>query len=279
MDRPPAQPRLSVILCVYNEMGRIQPAIEDLEAALDGREDETEILLIDNGSTDGTREWLRALDRPRYRFVYNERNLGKGGSIRKAIALSRGRYVVIHDPDMEYRAADIWPLLDAAEAARASLGLGSRLIDGRIRYTYLQNYFGVWFLSSLIRLLFRTKVTDAATAMKLLEGDLARNLDLHCHGFDLDFEIVTHIARLGGAIVETPVDYFPRTTAEGKKIRAVRDGVRALRAILRDWAQPKHRMIRQAPPAAPPAPTSATGAPEPQSTVDAASAGGSTGCR
>lgn len=228
------RPTLSIILCVYNERERLPRAFDELLESLHQREEHIEILIVDNGSSDGTREWLAGLSVPRVRILLNEQNVGKGGSIRRALAESRGDYVVIHDPDCEYLAADIWPLLDRMRGESADLGLGSRLAEGRVRFVYIQNYFGVWGLTTLINLLYGCRITDAATAMKMLRGDLARRLALVSTGFDLDFELVVRIARLGGRIVETGVQYFPRSRREGKKIRALRDGLSALRVILRD---------------------------------------------
>ena len=238
-------PELTVIVCAYNEMGRIQPAVDDLDAALEGRPEPTETIILDNASTDGTREWLKSLALPNTRIVLNEANLGKGGSIRKGITLSRGRYVVVHDPDMEYRAADVWHLLDAARDQGAAMVLGSRVLGGNVAYRYLANYLGVRFLTASINRLYGSRLTDAATAMKLLDGGLARSLNLESTGFDLDFELVVRTLRLGHSVKETRVQYFPRTRAQGKKIRAWRDGLAALRVVLRDRFLARRRFLAQ----------------------------------
>lgn len=243
-------PELTVIMCAYNEMGRIQVALDELRASMDGRADEVETIIVDNGSTDGTREWVASLDLPGVSMVLNETNLGKGGSIRKAIALSRGEYVVIHDPDLEYRAADVWHLLDAARTEQAAMVLGSRVLGGKVSYRYLANYLGVRFLTGVINALFGSRLTDAATAMKLLHGELARSLRLQSTGFDLDFELVVRVLRLGHRIEERRVAYSPRTRAEGKKLRAWRDGLLALRAILRDRLLPRRMFVHPTVPSA-----------------------------
>ena len=227
-------PDLTVIMCTYNEMGRIQRAVADLLEATRERPDTVETIIIDNCSTDGTREWLSTLTLPGFKIVFNDRNLGKGGSIKRGIELSRGEYVVIHDPDLEYLASDIWPLLDAAREDGATMALGSRMLGGNITYLYLPNYLGVVLLTKLINVLFGSHLTDVATATKLLKGEFARSLKLRSTGFDLDFEIVIRPLRLGQKIVERRVKYMPRTRAEGKKLRAWRDGLLALRVIIRD---------------------------------------------
>jgi len=226
------QPVLTIIMCAYNEMGRIQQSLDELGKILEQRGEPVEVLVLDNCSSDGTREWLRTVRHPCVRVELNESNLGKGGSIKRGISLSRGRHIVIHDPDLEYRASDIWEMLAHAYKTEAALVLGSRILGGHARYAYLQNYLGVRALTWLINALYGCRITDAATALKLMEGEMARRLTLTCTGFDLDFELVARVVRLGGRVEEIPVEYYPRTKAQGKKIRAWRDGVLALRTIL-----------------------------------------------
>lgn len=233
-----SQPDLTIIMCAFNEIARLPKAWEDVLASLKGRPEMVEIIILDNGSTDGTRDWLRQLDHPLVRIEFNQENLGKGGSVKKGLCLSRGKYVVIHDPDLEYQAADVWRLLDAARESGAALVLGSRVLGRGVQFKYLTNYLGVRGLSWMIRVLYGCRLTDSATAMKLMKGGLGRQLKLGCVGFELDFEIITRIARLGGTIGEIAIDYRPRSKAEGKKLRAVRDGLRALRPILGDRLRP-----------------------------------------
>jgi dolichol-phosphate mannosyltransferase len=232
---------LTVIMCAYNEIERIGPALEEFFTSAQERPEVVEVIVVDNGSTDGTREFLKGMDEANPRVIFNETNLGKGGSIRKAISASTGRYVVIHDPDLEYKAADVWTLLDATKDANATMGLGSRVIGGNVSYEYFANYLGVRLLTWSINLLFGARLTDSATAMKMLEGDHARRMKLRCSGFDLDFELVTSTLRLGGTIIETRAEYSPRTVAQGKKLRAYKDGFAALRAILSDRFRAKRK--------------------------------------
>jgi glycosyltransferase involved in cell wall biosynthesis len=234
-------------MCAFNEIARLPRAWEDVLASLADRPEMVEIIILDNGSTDGTRDWLRQLDHPLVRIEFNEKNLGKGGSVKKGLRLSRGKYVVIHDPDLEYQAADLWRLLDAARESGAALVLGSRVLGRGVQFKYLTNYIGVLGLSRMIRVLYGCRLTDSATGMKLMEGTLGRRLKLECGGFELDLEIITRIARLGGTVGEIAIDYRPRSKAEGKKVRAVRDGLRALRPILGDWLRPLAAFTQPAP--------------------------------
>jgi len=228
------KPDLSIVMCAYNEIGRIQSAIDDLDAAAANQYGTYEVFILDNGSTDGTKQLLEKLHRPGIKVIFNETNLGKGGSVKKGIKLSTGRYVVVHDCDAEYRATDLWALMDAAKEDGVKMVLGSRWLGGGDSYKYVANYIGVKFLTHLTNLLYGSTLTDAATALKLMDGKVARDLNLISNGFELDFEIVARMLRLGHKITERQAEYFPRSKEEGKKVRAVRDGIRSLAVLIRD---------------------------------------------
>jgi len=234
---------VSIIICVYNEKPRIEAGLEDVLASVARRPERVEILVIDNCSTDGTREWLKACSYPHITKIFNERNLGKGGSIRKGIAASQGRFVVVHDPDLEYRADDIWTMVDCMRETGASMVLGSRILSEKPTYAYVANYWGVIFLTTVINVLFGCRLTDSATATKLMDGELVRNMRWRSNGFNLDFELVAQIAHVGGKVLERQAHYAPRTKAEGKKIRAVKDGIESLLAILRCRLMPRSSVI------------------------------------
>jgi len=163
----------------------------------------------------------------------NERNLGKGGSIRQGFAIATGEYAVIQDADLEYPPAQLRRLIEAVEQHRADAVLGSRVIGGTARYHYWHAFLGIRLLSGLTNLFFGSSLTDVGTAIKLVRTDITRSLNLVGNGFDLDFELVNKILLAGFTVHEVPVDYFPRTYAQGKKI-IVRDGLLAMWVILRD---------------------------------------------
>ncbi|MBI2297464.1 MAG: glycosyltransferase family 2 protein [Armatimonadetes bacterium] len=220
-------PKLSILIPVYNEVQTF-PVLLERVVALDV---EKEVIVVDNVSTDGTRELVAALDgRPGIRVVLQEVNLGKGNSVRTGIGLAAGEYVVVQDADLEYEPAEILDLLARAEAG-ADAVFGSRLL-GRKPDVPWHHALGRDALNLLFRVLYGARLTDVATCYKLLRTELAQSLTLKSVGFDLDYEIACRLRRAGVTIVELPITYRPRTIAEGKKLRWT-DGMRALKALLR----------------------------------------------
>ena len=225
---------LSVLVCSLNEIEHISTSYEELRSAARERTEKYEVIFVDNGSSDGTREYLSSIQHSNVKVIFNKVDLGKGGSIKRAIKESQGDYVVIHDPDGEYSGYDLWKLYEETVINKADLALGSRNLGGNASYVYRANYWGVLALTALINTLYGSSISDAATAMKVMRGSMARSVKWECNGFDLDFEIVVRFLRLGAIVHERRVGYRPRSKAEGKKLRAWRDGARSLVPIFRD---------------------------------------------
>jgi len=201
-----------------------------------------EIIVIDNLSTDGTRELLETLGDPEIRVVLQSKNLGKGTSVKLGFAMAKGEWVIIQDADLEYEPSDILRLLEHAEKTGEVAVFGSRLLAGNPQ-GMLAFYIGRVVLNLIFRLLFGAKTTDVATCYKLVRSDIAKRLRLRCSGFDLDFELASALRRLGYNIVEVPITYRPRTIAEGKKIRPM-DGVKAIATMLRVRLQSRETLMR-----------------------------------
>ncbi|MBC7250689.1 MAG: glycosyltransferase family 2 protein [Anaerolineae bacterium] len=225
--------KLSVIMAAYNEKDTILTALQRVQAA-DISPWEKEIIIVDNCSTDGTREILQGLEQNEHlRIIFQPRNMGKGTSIRTAIPHCTGDYTIIQDADLEYDPFE-WPLLlEKAVAEDLDAVYGSRTLGGRATYVYVQNYLGVRFLTWLTNLLFGTNYTDVATACKMVRTSVLKSLNLTCSGFDLDFELSNKLGKNGYRVGEVPITYRPRSLEEGKKIRPW-DGLGAVRVILRD---------------------------------------------
>ena len=220
--------KLSVIMSAYNEKDTILAALERVKTVAI----EKEIIIVDNCSTDGTRELLQQINDDGIRIIFQPENLGKGTSIRTAIPYCTGDYTIIQDADLEYDPQDWHKLVDLALEKDLDAVYGSRVLGGP-KAIYTHFYWGVSFLTFLTNLLFRANLTDTATACKMVRTSVLQELELNCAGFGLDFELTDKLLKKGYQIVEVPVSYNPRSFEEGKKIRA-KDGLKALFTIIRD---------------------------------------------
>ncbi|GBC98110.1 Undecaprenyl-phosphate mannosyltransferase [bacterium HR17] len=230
--------KLTVIVPVYNERVTVLTVLEKVKALPVSKE----IIVVDNASTDGTRELLAALDDPEVRVILQAKNLGKGASVKLGFALAKGEWVIIQDADLEYDPQDILRLLEHAERTGKVAVFGSRLLTGNPQGMWAF-YWGRVVLNLVFRTLFAAPTTDVATCYKLLRADIAKQLRLRCSGFDLDFELAAALCRLGHAIAEVPITYRPRTIAEGKKIRPL-DGLKAIATMLRVRSTPRRLLHR-----------------------------------
>ncbi|OQY18857.1 MAG: hypothetical protein B6I34_10195 [Anaerolineaceae bacterium 4572_32.1] len=223
--------KLSIIICAYNERRTILDAIHQAHSVDLGPGWEKEIVVVDNFSTDGTRELLQSVALPGVSVVFHQRNLGKSASILTGIAEASGDYFVIFDSDLEYEADDLPRLVAGIVPGETVAVFGSRTLGGHRVYEYAQNYWGVRFLTLIANLLFGSRLTDIATGSKLVRVDVARSLNLSGHDFDLDFELPCKLLKRGHEIKEIAVAYHPRTAEQGKGIvgsKAFRTGFRVL---------------------------------------------------
>jgi dolichol-phosphate mannosyltransferase len=225
--------KLSVIICCYNEKDTIADVIGRTQAVDLGPGWAREIIVVDNFSTDGTREILQPIDDPEIRVIFHERNMGKGMSIRTGIAHMTGDYMLIQDADSEYDPAEHVRFCQKAAETNAAAVFGSRVLGGDVKYEYAHAYLGVRLLTAVTNLLFGGNLTDVATATKMVRADVVKSLNLTTTDFNLDFELPNKILLAGHDILEIPISYNPRTYAEGKKITS-RDGIKALLVMLRD---------------------------------------------
>lgn len=225
--------KLSVIICCYNERATIRDVIEKTQAVNLGHGWDREIIVVDNNSTDGTREILQEIHDPEIRIVFHEQNLGKGMSIRTGIANMTGDYMLIQDADAEYDPAEHPKFCRKVEETGAAAVFGSRILGGNVKYEYAHAYLGVRLLTAVTNLLFGGHLTDVATATKMVRADVVKSLNLTTTDFNLDFELPNKILLSGHQIEEIAINYNPRTYAEGKKITS-RDGFKALLVMVRD---------------------------------------------
>ncbi len=225
--------KLSVIICCYNERNTIREVIEKTQEVNLGPDWDREILIVDNASTDGTRDILNAIDDPEIRVIYHEKNMGKGMSIRTGIDNMSGDYMLIQDADLEYDPMEHSRFTAYASQHNPPALFGSRIKEGTIHTRYLHTLFGNWLLTKMTNLMFGGKLTDVATATKMVRADVVQSLNLTTTDFNLDFELPNKILLSGYQIHEIPISYNPRTYEEGKGI-GTWDGIRAIMTILRN---------------------------------------------
>lgn len=215
---------------VFNERARVQRAIDAMLAA--DVAESLELLVVDDGSTDGTRDILQGGDwPPELRVLYHDRNRGKGAAIRTALAEARGVYTTIMDADLEYEPSDIPALLDPLRAGDAVAVFGTRGFQSHSAYSfwYVVGNRSVTFAANL---LYNSWVSDMMTGQKAISTELFRSLDLREGGFAIEAEITARLLRRGIRIYEVPIDYTARSREEGKKLTAL-DGLRVVRTLLR----------------------------------------------
>jgi dolichol-phosphate mannosyltransferase len=228
--------KLSIIICARNERQTILNAIHQTHAADLGPGWEKEIIVVDNFSTDGTRELLQSVDLPGVRVIYHPRDLGKSASVLTGIREATGDYFAIFDSDLEYEAADLPRMVAEIVPGNTVAVFGSRTLGGRKIYKYAINFWGVRFLTFIANRFFGGRLTDIAVGTKLVRLDVARSLDLSDRDFDLDYELPCKLLKRGYKIQEVPVAYHPRTAAQGKKLvgwKAYYTGLRWLWIILK----------------------------------------------
>lgn len=225
--------KLSVIIPVYNERETILEIISRVQAVSLGDGWEKELIVVDNCSTDGTRDLLRTVTLPNVQIVYQPRNLGKGASVRAGISLASGDFAITQDADLEYDPAEYPRLLERALKENLDVVYGSRVLGGKRYHHYAANYWAVRLLTLLTNLFFGVRYTDVATNYKLVRTPILKSLRLTCSGFDLDFELSDKLALATKRIGEVPISFNPRTYEQGKKIR-FKDGLRAYWVVVRD---------------------------------------------
>jgi glycosyltransferase involved in cell wall biosynthesis len=231
---------LSILMPVFNERATLQQAVDDAltaELPVDSRE----LVIVDDGSTDGTRELLRETSWPdEVTVVYHERNKGKGAALRTGLEYAEGDYAAILDADLEYRAADLGPLLRPLLDGEARVVYGTRSWSSHSAFSfwYVMGNRGVTLAANL---LFNSYLADIMTCHKVMRTDIFRSLGLESRGFEIEPEITAKLLSGGHQIYEVPVRYRARGRSEGKKLTA-RDGVRVLGTLIRCRLQAGFRL-------------------------------------
>jgi glycosyltransferase involved in cell wall biosynthesis len=221
--------KLSVIMPAYNERGTIREIIARV-MAVDLGPHSLELLVVDDGSKDGTRDILREYDAtPGIRVVFQNQNAGKGAAVARGIAEASGDVLVIQDADLEYDPNEFTKLIAPIAAGEADVVYGSRFMRRQGGRGYLRrwHWFGNAALTIVSNRFTGLGLTDMETCYKMLKRDVARRLDLQSRDFAIEPEITCKLARMGVRVREIPISYQGRTYDEGKKI-GLKDAIKAV---------------------------------------------------
>jgi glycosyltransferase involved in cell wall biosynthesis len=224
-------PSLSILMPVFNERETVESAIEDaLEADLPVQR--RQLVVVDDGSTDGTRQLLAGRTWPEaMTLAYHDRNLGKGSALRTAAQHATGDFTAILDADLEYRASDLAGVLEPLLSGEASVVFGTRAWASHTAYSFWY-VVGNKAVTLATNVLYNCFISDVMTCQKAMRTELFRSLPLRERGFGVEPEIAARVLLAGERIYEVPVSYKARTRAEGKKLTAL-DGLRVLRTLVR----------------------------------------------
>lgn len=222
--------KFSVLIPAYNEARTLARCLEAVYGRNPGRD--LEVIIVDDGSTDGTYAAAVAAAKQGTKVLKHEKNSGKGTAIRTALAAATGDVVIIQDADLEYDPAEYAKLFKPIEDGTAEVVYGSRILNPDHGRSYARYYWGGRLVSWWTNLLYGSSISDEPTCYKVFKTSLLRSLDMTCTGFEFCPEVTAKILLRGIKIHELPISYHPRRIEEGKKIRWT-DGVIALWTLLR----------------------------------------------
>jgi len=225
--------KISILIPVYNEIHTLEMLLHRVRL-VDFCGLATEIVLVDDGSEDGTRELLQEIEEkhPEYRIVYHPQNMGKGAALRTAIDVASGDILAIQDADLEYDPKDYPKLIRLILTNQADVVYGSRLTQDANHKNFSGLHFlGNCLLSFITRLLFQTSITDMETCYKVFRADVIKHIRIRSNRFDFEPEITAKVLRRKVRLKELPISYQGRHAMQGKKITWV-DGFWALKALI-----------------------------------------------
>jgi glycosyltransferase involved in cell wall biosynthesis len=224
---------LSIIIPCYNERATVTEIVQRVRACAP----DAEIVVVDDGSTDGSRDVLRELEgQPNLRILYHDRNRGKGAAVRAGIAAAAGEVILIQDADLEYDPRDYPRLLQPIEEGRAEVVYGSRFLGGPRRAMLFWHMVANLLLTLMTNVLFNTILSDMETGYKVFKAKVIKGIPLRARRFDFEPEVTAKVLKRGYRIYEVPITFTPREYWEGKKI-GLKDAFAAV------WTLLKYRIV------------------------------------
>jgi glycosyltransferase involved in cell wall biosynthesis len=222
--------KLTVVIPVFNEKNTIDEILRRVQAVDVGID--KEIIIVDDGSTDGTREILQPLASPAIKIILHEKNAGKGGALQTGFSHAEGDVVLIQDADLEYDPREYPALLEPILDGRADVVYGSRFLGGPHRVLFFWHYVGNKTLTTFSNMLYNLNLTDMETCYKVFKREILQKIRLKSKRFGVEPEITAKVAKLKCRIYEVPISYSGRDYTEGKKI-GWKDGIAAFFHIIR----------------------------------------------
>ena len=220
--------KLSIVVPVFNEVKTIDAILARIEQT--GLE--KEIIIVDDCSTDGTREILKQKYTDKYKLLYHERNMGKGAALRTGFEHVAGDIVIIQDADLEYDPSEYDRLIEPIVQGRADVVYGSRFLGGPHRVLFFWHFVGNRMITLLSNALNNINLSDMETCYKAFRSDILKDMQFRSQRFGFEPEFTAKVARKRLRIFEVPISYYGRTYEEGKKI-TWKDGLSAIYCILR----------------------------------------------
>ncbi|MCA9961504.1 MAG: glycosyltransferase family 2 protein [Chloroflexota bacterium] len=218
--------KLSVIIPVYNERETLEPAVKAVIAV----ERADEIIIVDDGSTDGTRDQYPRIAElsDKIQIHMHPRNMGKGAAVRTGFGKASGDIFLIQDADLEYDPRDYFALVRPIEEGKATVVYGSRFRGGPTKTMFFWHMVGNKFLTLVTNIMYNTILSDMETCYKVFRADVIQGMPLRSKGFEFEPEITSKVLKRGHRIYEVPISYNGREFEEGKKLNPWREGPKAL---------------------------------------------------